>query len=469
MTTKNELSRRIVADMLNEQRHPTPFAERRDDSLPLSFPPQLPVGNGRFIPVTKAALQDIWEYGTILRSNDPALALSHTDEQISNIVGRAFGGAFAVVDIDQPDEEVHDRTMAAVNEYLAKELVPGKHEEEFVFGCWALTGPGTDDLTIGPVRVETRENWLARESGLGRISQISAKRIRKKWNGGSLSRRVPSLDSEKERMVIDTVEDCSTVCSVATKGLSQKVAEHKAPLAARLALTALALSWETPSRALDRMGLLVDGPIYKKRAISFAPTHMSGLFTRMSHIGGQFVTEEWLSLWPSLDWLIGPIGDALSAYVQPNKPSARPRINNALFISLWWFHEACREEAPLFAIVKYAASLDALAGGGQTRGIEELVNARLSIAPDDPLTMDGRTTLEVVKEIYSEARSRAIHGSTDRHGHDWQRTRSMAERLARLCLSLSCEWIWENQGSDDLAALRRPDVAKSAPNVGRNG
>ena len=78
-------------------------------------------------------------------------------------------------------------------------------------------------------------------------------------------------------------------------------------------------------------------------------------------------------------------------------------------------------------------------------------------------------TLEVVKEIYSEARSRAIHGSTDRHGHDWQRTRSMAERLARLCLSLSCEWIWENQGSDDLAALRRPDVAKSAPNVGRNG
>lgn len=86
MTTKNELSRRIVADMLNEQRHPTPFADRRDDSLPLSFPPQLPVGNGRFISVTKAALQDIWEYGTILRSNDPALALSHTDEQISNIV-----------------------------------------------------------------------------------------------------------------------------------------------------------------------------------------------------------------------------------------------------------------------------------------------------------------------------------------------------------------------------------------------
>lgn len=457
MATKNELSRRIVADMLNEQRKPTPFANRRDSSVPLSFPPQLPIGNGRFIPVTKAALLDIWEYGTILRSNDASLALSHSDEQINNIVGRAFGEAFADVNIGQPDDEVHDQTLAYVLKYLSTELAPGKHTEEFAFGCWALTGPGTNDLQIGPVRFEAREIWLAREEALGRISKTAARRIRKRWSGGKSSRRVASFDAEKERMVLETVDECATVCSVATKGLSQKIAEYKAPLAARLALTALALSWETPSKALDRMGLLLDGPIYTKHAISFAPMHMSGLFRQMSHIGGQFVTNEWLPHWPSLDWLVGPIGEALRAYVQLDKPSMRPRINNAVFMSLWWFHEACREEAPLLAIVKYAASLDALAGGGESRGIQELVNARLSIKPGDPLMIDGRTTQEVVKEIYSDARSRAIHGSTERHGHDWQRVRSTAERLARLCLNLSCGWIWENPNSDDLGALRRAD------------
>ena len=103
------------------------------------------------------------------------------------------------------------------------------------------------------------------------------------------------------------------------------------------------------------------------------------------------------------------------------------------------------------------ASLDALASGGKVRGIHDLINARLAINPGDALMTDGRTTAEVVKVIYSDARSQAIHGSTGRHGHDWQRVRQLAERLARLCLSLSCDWISENPHSDDLDALRRPD------------
>lgn len=457
MTTKNELSRRIVTDMLNEQRNPTPFSKRFDTSVPLSFPPQLPIGNGRFISVTKDAISDIREFGNILRSNDKLLALSHSDEEISKIVGRAFGGAFAEVDIDQPDDDVHEQTLALVLDYISQELAPGRHQEEFAFGCWALTGPGTDDIKIGPIRFEAREIWLVREEALGRISKTAVRRIQKTWSGCKSGSRVASVDAEKEQMVLETVSECATVCSVATKGLSQKIAQYKAPLAARLALTALALSWETPSKALARMGLLLDGPIYTKRAISFAPKHMSGLFRQVSHIGGQFVTSEWPSLWSSLDWLVGPIGDALRAYVQIDEPSIRPKISNAVFMSLWWFHEACREEAPLLAIVKYAASLDALAGGGKSRGIQELVNARLSIKPGNPLMKDGRTTQEVVKEIYDDARSRALHGSIDRHGHDWQQVRSTAESLARLCLNLSCDWISNNPNSDDLAALRRTD------------
>ncbi len=457
MATKSELSKRIVAALIREQRHPKPFSDRISKSAPLRFPPQLPVGNGRFLPTTEAALRDISDYGSILRSNDPALAQSHSDEQISSIVGRAFGGAFALVDIDQPQDDIHEQTLAGVAEYLAAELAPNKHEEEFAFGCWALTGAGTEDLQIGPVRIEAREKWLAREEDAGRISEVAARRIRKKWGGGKVGRRKPTMDREKERAVLNMAEECSTICSVATKGLSQKVAEHKASLAARLAFTALALSWESPARALDRMGLRIDGPIYLKYAVSFAPTHMSGLFSRTSHIGGQFVTKEWLAQWPSLGWLVGPLGDALCTYVQPNEPTLRPKINNALFMSLWWFHEACREQAPLLAIVKFAASLDALASGGKARGIQELINSRLAIKPGDALMTDGRTTAEVVKVIYSDARSQAIHGSTGRHGHDWQRVRQLAERLARLCLSLCCDWISTNPHSDDPVALRRPD------------
>lgn len=456
MPTKAELAKRIIDALVEEQRNPTPFAKKMVDRAPLALPPQLSVGNGRFLPATAKALEYVADYAAILKANDPLLALSYSDDEISDIAGQAFGVAFSSVDLDHSNDEIHTTALSALADALSTELAPNEREEEVVFGCWALTGPGTDDMQIGPVRIEARSNWLTREEGIGRVSPVTARRIRRAWSGDQCRRRTPSFDEAKERAVLDTIDECQTVCSVATKGLSQKVAEQKAPLVSRLAFTALALSWKTPSTALDRMGLRIDGPIHKVHTVSFAPTHMSRLSTSLSHIGGQFVTDEWLTLWPSLDWLVGPIGDALSAYVKPRQSPARRKIDSALFMSLWWFHEACRERAPLLAIVKFAASLDALAGGGESRGIRELIDARLSITPGTPLTNDGRMTAEVVKEIYGDARSRAIHGSTDRHGHDWQKVRHVAETLARLCLNRSCGWIWDNPNSDDLMALRRP-------------
>src|SRR3546814_12042710 len=87
---------------------------------------------------------------------------------------------------------------------------------------------------------------------------------------------------------------------------------------------------------------------------------------------------------------------------------------NALFLSLCWYHEACRESLDQIATTKFAASMDALTGGKEVPGILSLISARLGPKPDDPLMTDGRNTTTVIAQIYNDGRSKLIQGEIGR-------------------------------------------------------
>jgi len=126
---------------------------------------------------------------------------------------------------------------------------------------------------------------------------------------------------------------------------------------------------------------------------------------------------------------------------------------NALFLSLWWYHEACREPLDQIATTKFAASMDAFTNSGKARGIENLIAVRLGCKPKDVFMKDGRTTKKVVDQIYNSGRSKLIHGSSDDFAHDWTDTRGSAEVVGRLLLIHCCDWILQNRQTDNLKDL----------------
>src|SRR5690606_2096598 len=123
--------------------------------------------------------------------------------------------------------------------------------------------------------------------------------------------------------------------------------------------------------------------------------------------------------------------------------------------SLLWFHEGCRDEVELMAVVKFSACLDALASGGKSNGTRSLVRARLGMQDENPIRRDGPTMRHAVDEIDSAGRSRTIHGTNDKITNDWSSTRALAEQFARLCLLMSLDWAASNLTSDDPLALKR--------------
>ena len=46
----------------------------------------------------------------------------------------------------------------------------------------------------------------------------------------------------------------------------------------------------------------------------------------------------------------------------------------------------------------------------------------------------------VVNQIYSEGRSRIIHRTNTKLGHDWSGTKSLSEQFARLCFLACIDW-----------------------------
>lgn len=102
------------------------------------------------------------------------------------------------------------------------------------------------------------------------------------------------------------------------------------------------------------------------------------------------------------------------------------------------------------AIVKFCSSLEALAYRIGSRGILDLVKARLRVVDEEKLQED-------VKRLYGTVRSRTVHGTNDRLGHDWTDTRNLSEELARGCLISCLEWAAEHQQANDPRLFSQPD------------
>lgn len=340
-----------------------------------------------------------------------------------------------------------------------------KGEYEFAFGCKLFSEFAPPPFCIGPVRFETRQDWLERKVTEGAISDRSRHRILCAWKGDMPHDHLSGAAYHKENSILSISNDAEFICSVNTKGMTHEFSRPKALTTARLALTAIALFWQSPSAALQKMNLTEDRIVRILHQLTFQEGQIASYGGRKSHFpGGQGLTaDQWRMLERSLarHWQI--IGHLLYSIVDNATRPQRPKITHALTHALLWFHHGCQEEEAVMAVTSFAAALDCLASGESRNGIKDLIKAQLGVDADSsPWTRGGQTAGEAIEEIYDHGRTAMIHGRKDQRNkrdsnpfRDWAPVRRRAEALVRCCLLTCIEWTAQHPDIDDPARWRK--------------
>jgi hypothetical protein len=451
----------IIEELTLIQNDPSKAGEGDED---FPFPRMIAAGARGSIIVSKRIDILITEVARRMLDDDPQLKLKYTQAEWRNDTRAAFGPPLAEIDLEQDLEENAKLVLGAVVAALADDAsVPPLRD--YVFGCTLFGDPDVASFRVGPVRFEPRLEWLARTTSSGLISTITARRVRNSWSNKKSRKRKPSWDSHDESGITDALGNVPYVCSVSTRGLAAGAGNEKALTAARLALVAIALTWRSPSSALNGMNLLYDRVARVRHDLILLP-ETKGVQARASrshlpHVLG-LPNGKWDEIFTENSELFAVIGECLDLIVSPTGDAQRPKLMTVFAHALLWFHEGCRESASLIAVVKFTACMDALAGGEKAGGIRRLINARLGIKDDAPIRANGPTLKQAIDRIYSQGRSRTIHGTNEEFGHDWTNTKDLSEQFARLCLVSCIGWAARNPNCDDPKQMKVPRTNPAA-------
>ena len=445
--TKDELIGEIIDELLAISRG-APAAE---NSL-WSMPPSIALEDGRSLLINDRIELLLNSYQRILEQNDADIARSYSRKEFGKVVAKAFGAVLASIDLDDDRAENIRTVKAAVGLSLTETTAHPQPARDLVFGCDLFAEP-VAAIEIGPVRIEDRGEWLDRMSASAAFSAAAARRIARRWSGLPIGRRKGSVDSMWERVALDVIGECKTVCTVSVRSMSPSMAEARASTAARMSLAAVSLLWQKPSDALWGIGLAYDhGRNHHRETIVL----IDGKFAASNHTLARLPAIEaakWKDHYERDEWFFNVIGEMFAEYLHVAS-SSRPRMMSALFHSLWWFQQACVEHSPLLASIKHAAAIEALAGGRGKQGILELLTARLSFDRKGQAFKDGTTLDQFIEQLYGVARSQTLHGTNVRHAEDWSRLQARSEQIARLALRSVTHWLSRHPGIDGPAALR---------------
>lgn len=454
MARKDELVRTIIREfkVAQEEDWKPPAAGRVDK---LVFPPTLPTGTGFELAATDELLDAVSAYAQLVMDNDNVLQKSHSRAEWYEIVRSSFGEALYVAEHGYDDARLETSLRTKVDSTLREQIASTRKDVDLVLGCWLFENQNPYPVKVGPVRFDSRSDWLEQALQSGKISKITYRRLQYDHSKKRIRPRSrKSMDAHRESWITGAIGSCPIVCTVRSHGLSAKLIPEKSVRAAHLALTSLSLMWDRPSRGLSWMHLRYDGPVYHREYALFSGSR-AGSGSALSHMPSGYnqsdPTQGLRDFQPYLDVFGGVIAD----YLVPHEKRERPTISDALFLSLWWYQQACREESHQIATTKFAASMDALAGGMGASGILELIDARMGCKPNKSIMKDGRTTKQVVDKIYNASRSRLIHGNSPDFAQDWSGIRTTAETLGRHMLLEVCNWLAGHPKIDNLTALRR--------------
>lgn len=421
------------------------------------LPQWISAGDGTSLVINRKISNLIRGLADTLYEAQPAMARSISRADWAGLVRRVIGPLLGNTDLDGPVKANAETILANLQHELAT-TEWNYNKRTFLFGCSFIEHHDIPPFTITPVTIWKREKWLDHALANGQISKISYQRLLARWAGKSIKKRKPSHDSANEHAVADAIGGAPYVCTVETDGVFGEVAKEKAATGARFALLGVALMWASPTKAMAELNLIFDGTPYRQTYAYFQdrPEILGGSKWIHSLQGLSLFGDLWEPMVQRrTDWW-KTLAEVISYWLSPDGKVQRPQLMNQFAQALIWFHEACREPISMIATTKFMATLDALACGGKGRGIKTLIASRWRVAESSPIRADGPSFSSVIEDLYSQGRSRLIHGSSDRIGHDWQDQRDLAESLARITLILCLHWAADHPNVDDPKSMARP-------------
>ncbi len=386
----------------------------KDDNPP--FPRLISTGNGGSILVSKKIDELIIRSADSFKQ-DSSLSLKYKDAEWNGLVRKAFGYALGNINVNDDISDSAEIIKTNIQDFL-KEQVNSLGVREDIFGCTLFADTDFPVFEIGPVKFEPRLEWLQRKTKNGDVTKITSRRIEKQWQGSKQTKRKNNLEMIRERDILEVIGKCPYVCSVSTAKLSVDARLEKSAMAARLALTSISLFWKKPTNVLDGFNLSYDREVRIQKNLSFSPGKITlgGMkMIGMPH-GPEIAREEWLGMLKDNADYFEVCGEILKYLLSGNDDQIdRPKMMNVLTHSLLWFHEGCRDEIALMAIVNFAASMDSLGGTSGKKGIFKVMENRLGWNKDKSINSHSTVTFkQMTDKIYGNGRSLMIHGKNNK-------------------------------------------------------
>lgn len=455
----------IIEDMLArlavEQAKTEPLISADD---PFQLPRIIQWGDGATMQISKVVDDLISDLAGALKQERDDLRKAIKQDEWRSLVRRTIGASLARASLMPP----HDEAAAIVLQNLKAELrrqLPGPEQLEYVFGSTLFSCEDLPPFSVGPVLFERRADWAARKVAEGRLSPTTRNRLEKAWSGTKLRARKVSEEAHCERDLLDAIADAPYVITVQMLGYASDAGQEAAATAARLGLTSVALLWRHASKALEGFHLRYDPPIHRRVGLVFGERRL----LRASHMrkglpfGPSVEPQTWEELLFEAETWLSTAGDAIAFLISPDDTGPRPEIFRALSQALLWFNAGCREESDAFAIVNFAASMDALCEGKGDQEILRLLQARLGVKPNDPINPKGASFKSVIDQIYKKGRSRTVHGTSLYAGHDRSVVRRQGEDIARFALVSCLDLVGDNPSLTEVAQLREQTISIRSP------
>lgn len=365
----------------------------------------------------------------------------------------SFGPALAQLDLNRSPRE-NARELKVEIEAILDEYSAGHSSRGRSLGCRLFAEPLEGPLVIGPVVFETRARWLEQALNNSDIGKVTHRRLGRAFGGNKPRKRKPSPDAVQESAILRVLSDAQMVCTVTTEGLAPELGEERAILAARLALTSIALLWREPSKVLEGFGLSTD---HGHRVVQLVPVAPGARMLGGSRLIGRpfgmpMSQEEWAAIREVEREYFQLAGKLISCWTSPEQDQQASPVLRGLSRALFWLWKGCTEEIDLMSIVSFTTSLESLTSGGQSSAIKQLVEARLGIDETDEIVA-GTTLNQLMERMYGVGRSRTLHGTNQDMLHDWSEWRAMGESLTHACIVNSMEWYQQNQSESDIRSL----------------
>lgn len=382
----------------------------------------------------------------IMYEEDKTLWRSWNKAEWAKLVERTFLDEYFSKFVSRDPAEIISDLLSSLETQL--NLYAQTGSVKFASGCDIFSISIDEKIEFGKVCIVSRSSWIneCRKSGI--LSDILLDHLRFSW--GILVGPVREISDQNEIRLKDEIHDFvgrgSYICEVDVSGLVGEAAKAKAVMAMNFAMIAICLTWNKPSRALRNMSSTVSGyPQLVHHAILVDGSFIANSSRWTGGFGQNLIQTNWNEISKEYCLVFNAVSEVIDYCLSKTGDVSRPKLMDSLAHSLIWFHEACEEELPMVAITKFVASLDALASDSSgAGGIIRVVTSRLGVGENDPIRAGGPSFKEAITEIYSQGRSRLLHGSSDRLMQDWQSMRNLAEELARHCIVQCLAFVGEN-------------------------